>query len=145
MKRLTDAVLVALLLGSLTQAVTPQHPDHAIRLDRLQADGAVVGQYLRFEGAAGWRPVPGVGVPIFIDNATMGAVPGLPNITRNATTGVLTLPSAPLPQASLNLSINGLAQAFGHDFTLSGTVVTPVAENVDLYKTATEVKANYRQ
>ena len=146
MKRLTDAVLVALLLGSLTQAVTPQHPGHPVRLNQLQPDGAVAGQYLRFDGAAtGWRPADGVGIPIFVDNATMGAVPGLPNISRDDATGVLTLPSAPMPQASLHLAINGSIQAFAHDFTLSGTTVTPVAAQVDLYKNAVEIVAHYRQ
>lgn len=143
--RLYEVLLIAVLLGSVTQAVTPEHPNHTVRLDRLQADGAVIGQYLQYT-TNGWRPVDGGLIPIFVDNAMIGgAAVGRPEIAQNTTTGVLTLPSAPNPPASLDLKINGLTQAFGKDFILSGMQVTPAAANVDLYRKAVEGVASYRQ
>lgn len=144
-RRLIDLLLVVLLLGSITQAVTPQHPGHAVLLNRLDAGGAVNGQYLRFDAPQGWHPVDGVGIPIFVDNATLNPVAGLPSIQRNLATGELTLPSAPFPQRSLKLSVNGLTQAFGIDYTLNGVIATPAAANVALYKEAIEIVASYRQ
>lgn len=70
------------------------------------------------------------------------------NITpsRNVTTGVLTLSSAPSPTNSIRLYANGIRQTPVEDFAISGTTITPVAANVSLYaNSATILTADFDQ
>jgi len=58
--------------------------------------------------------------------------------SQNTTTGVLTLPETPRV-GTVRLYVNALRHKPVEDFTISGTVITPVAENVDLYKDSVTV------
>lgn len=110
---------VLILLGA-----TAEHPNHIVKPDRIQATPADEGRYLQaIAGKGQWSS--GVPIPIFVWNASLNPAAGSPVLTRDATTGVLTLPSAPNPQLSLQLHVNGLRQAGGRDYTLNGVLVTP--------------------
>jgi len=107
----------------LLTAATPQHPNHSVRLDRLQVSAADNDKYLQIV-AGKVQPSSGVPLPVFVDaalNVTTGVLP----ILRDGTTGVLTLPSAPNPPQSLHLYVNGLRQVLGRDIILNGTIATP--------------------
>jgi hypothetical protein len=143
------------MLVLLSVAATPEHPGHMVRLDRLQQDGAVDGQFLQWsQSLKRWRPVDGV-VPTFVDNASLAPAAGAPAILRDSTTGVLTLPSAPNAPLSLALYVNGVRQAFGKDYTLSGTLAVPEPDQVlpdgsvyspqAAFLAATEIVADYRR
>jgi len=60
---------------------------------------------------------PGGGQPTFVDAVT-------PAGTVDGVNAIFTLPSAPNPSASLELSVNGLTYKAGTDFSLSGATVT---------------------
>lgn len=83
--------------------------------------------------------------PVFVDSVSLNTSASGLILTRNATTGALTLPSTPAPAISLSLYVNGVRQTAGIDYTLAGTVATPVAAKVTEFVAATEITADYRQ
>lgn len=113
-----------LALAQKAKAATADHPNHMVRPDRIQAGPADEGRFLQAVGGK-TQFSDGVPVPIFIKNANVNAVAGMPVIARDLSTGVLTLPSVPTPASSLELYCNGLRQAWGRDFTVNGAQVTP--------------------
>ena len=147
--------LIALLffLGA-----TPESPHHMVRPDRIQAAASENGFYLQaVNGKGQWSP--GVGVPVFVDGATTNpGTTGAPRITVDVTTGVITLPSAPVPPLSLQLFVNGLCQTAGRDYILSGLIATPGPDQIladgRIYSpkgaiieaaTSGEIKGNWRR
>lgn len=114
---------ITAVAGFLFVAATPEHPGHLVKPDRIQVGPADNGKFLQaLSGKSQWSD--GVPVPIFVTNATLKPVAGLPLITRDPITGVLTLPSVPNPPQSLRLYIS-VRQVWGRDFTVNGTQVTP--------------------
>jgi hypothetical protein len=107
------------------KAATPEHPNHMVKLDRLQVTAADNGKYLQVVGGV-VAPSDGVPIPVFVRNASTSTVAGLPVIARDLSTGVLTLPSVPTPATSLEIYCNGIRQQWALDFTVNGAVVTPV-------------------
>lgn len=116
--------LAALFSRARVRAATPEHPGHIVLPERLQTTPADEGRYLQVVAGKGkWSD--GAPVPIFIRNASVNTVAGMPVIARDLSTGVLTLPSAPTTATSLQIYCNGLRQAWGRDYTVNGATVTP--------------------
>ena len=116
----------ALLFTRRANAATPEHPNHMVRPDRIQAAVTDDGKFLQVvNGKAQWSG--GVLAPQFVWNASLNPAPapGASAILRDATTGVLTLPSAPNPPQSLQVYLNGVRQVYGREFVVNGAVVTP--------------------
>jgi len=114
-------LLLALLV---LLGATSDHPNHPVQLDRIKVNATDNGRYLGIV-AAKVQPVDGVGVPTFVTNASLQPVAGLPSITRDPITGILTLPSVPSPATSLRLYAGGVRQSWGRDFTVNGNLITP--------------------
>jgi hypothetical protein len=138
---------------SFAQAPTPPHPAHGVLVARLEALVADAGKYLQVTASGGVAPVPGVPFPVWVYNVSLaaGAIGGL-RLTRDSLTGVLTLPSAPLPPEGLSLYVNGVCQIPGIDCTVNGVTVTPVLDVVvggrtiskaAEFRDATQIRANY--
>lgn len=145
--------LAALFTRIRAKAATPEHPGHMVLPVRIQATAADNGKFLQcLSGITQFSD--GVPVPIFVRNANVNTVAGMPVIIRDLSTGVLTLPSAPVPPASLEIYCNGARQAWGRDFTLSGTVVTPgpdvtiggvLYSPASVFKMALEIVADWQR
>lgn len=124
MTRFAWIIATLALLRTRLWAATPEHPGHVVLPNRIQATTTDEGKFMQAVAGKGqWSD--GVPLPLFVRNANVNTVAGMPVITRDLSTGILTLPSAPVPPSSLEIYCNGVRQAWGRDFTLSGTVVTP--------------------
>ncbi len=142
---MSNRLLAVVAAGWLFVAAIPQHPNHDVLVDRLQGSPADTGKYLQVQANGRVAPTPGAQIPIFVWNVSLNAnnTGGL-RLTRDATTGVLTLPSAPNPPESLDLEINGLGYIPGISFTVNGTQVTPATAAVkDEFINAFEIRAKY--
>jgi len=62
----------------------------------------------------------------------------------DAVTGAVTLANIPAPPTSLALYVNGVRQAAGTDYTLTGAIATPLAASADAFR-AGLVLADYRR
>lgn len=143
MKRLLEAFYVVLVVAVaiLLAAATPQHPKHEVLLDNLSTGGGVEGQIATIVGGK-WRPAGGTTTTMVYNVSLNPALGGL-RLTRDASTGTVTLPSIPNPPEALDLHVNGLHYIPGIDFTISGAVATPSAEQRDVFLNATEITAAY--